>query len=280
MASTPASIHAASPKVGLPTRHSISEEVKASRAQDFRTDDATVSASIFQKVVAELMGTYILIFFGCGAALVNQVQTLNIVGIAIVWGLVLMAMIYAVGHISGAHFNPAVTCALAVSTKFPWKHLPVCAFSQLIGAILASLTLKVLFHDLDNIQATMTQYKDTTSDLEAIAWEFIITFTLMFMICAVATDHRVNKDIGGIAIGATLLFNVMIAGPITGASMNPARSIGPAIISGVYKNLWVFIAAPVFGACAAAMVYGVLRVPKAGKSVEITRNVYNDAYDP
>lgn len=280
MASTPASIHAASPKVGLPTRHSISEEVKASRAQDFGTDDVTISASIFQKVVAELMGTYILIFFGCGAALVNQVQTLNIVGIAIVWGLVLMAMIYAVGHISGAHFNPAVTCALAVSTKFPWKHLPVYAFSQLIGAILASLTLKVLFHDLDNIQATMTQYKDTTSDLEAIAWEFKITFTLMFMICAVATDHRVNKDIGGIAIGATLLFNVMIAGPITGASMNPARSVGPAIISGVYKNLWVFIAAPVFGACAAAMVYGVLRVPKAEKSVEITRNVYNDAYDP
>ncbi|KAI6689310.1 hypothetical protein NL676_026138 [Syzygium grande] len=280
MASTPASIHAVSPKVGLSTEQSIMEDIKASHAQDFGTNDAIVSASYFQKIVAELVGTYILIFAGCGAALVDQVQRLNIVGIAIVWGVVLMAMIYAVGHISGAHFNPAVTFALAVSTKFPWKHVPVYVLSQLIAATLASLTLKVLFHDLDNIQATMTQYKDTTSDLEAIAWEFIITFTLMFTICAVATDHRANKGIGGVVIGGTLLFNVMIAGPITGASMNPARSIGPAVASGVYKNLWVFIAAPIFGACAAAMVYGVLRVPNAERSVEITRNVYNDAYDP
>ncbi|XP_030528435.1 aquaporin NIP1-1-like [Rhodamnia argentea] len=280
MASTPGSIYSVSPKVRLPTEHSTMEEDKASRVKDYGNNEAIVSASYFQKIVAELLGTYVLIFAGCGAALVDEVQRLTIVGVAIVWGLVLMAMIYAVGHISGAHFNPAVTCALAVSTKFPWKHVPVYVLSQIIGATLASLTLKVLFHDLNDIQVTTTQYKDTTSHLEAIVWEFIITFTLMFTICGVATDHRVNKEIGGVAIGATLLFNVMIAGPITGASMNPARSIGPAVASGVYKNLWVFIVAPIFGACAAAMVYSVLRVPKAENSEEITKNAYNDAHDP
>ncbi|XP_022768338.1 nodulin-26-like [Durio zibethinus] len=270
-----------SPKLPLPTKFSIMQEDKAKRSREISIND-DIPPSNLQKLnidtVAELVGTYFLIFAGCGAALVNKVQTLTIVGIALVWGLVLMAAIYALGHISGAHFNPAVTLALAAARKFSWKLVPMYLLAQLLGATLASLTLRALFHDQGNIQATMTQYKDSTSDLEAITWEFIITFILMFNICAVATDHRANKHLTGVAIGATVLFNVIIAGPITGASMNPARSLGPAVVSGVYKNLWVFIIAPILGAMAATLVYSILRVPKPGKLEENTQSMYNELY--
>ncbi|CAN1188573.1 unnamed protein product [Linum perenne] len=215
----------------------------------------------FQKIVAEVMGTYILVFIGCASALTDRVQKLTIVGIAMVWGFVLMAAIYAVGHISGAHFNPAVTVALAAIRRLPWKEVPMYVLGQLLGATLGSLTLKVLFHRQTDINPIMTQYSSPTTDLEAFLWEFIITFILMFSICANATDHRASKGLAGFAIGSTLLVNVLVAGPITGASMNPARSIGPAVASGVYDNLWLYILAPVLGALAGAMVYNGLRVP-------------------
>ncbi|XP_022740332.1 nodulin-26-like [Durio zibethinus] len=266
-----------SPKLPLPTKYSIMEEVKANRSRGFSINN-DIPPTTLQKTVAELVGTYFLIFAGCGAALVNKVQTLTIVGIALVWGLVLMAAIYALGHISGAHFNPAVTLALATARKFSWKLVPMYLLSQLLGATLASLTLRGLFRDQGDIQATMTQYTDSTSDLEAIIWEFIITFLLMFNICAVATDHRATKDLAGVAIGATVLFNIIIAGPITGASMNPARSLGPAVVSGVYKNLWVFIVAPILGAMTATLVYSILRVPKPYKPEESTESMYNELY--
>ncbi|XVE55505.1 hypothetical protein DITRI_Ditri03aG0164000 [Diplodiscus trichospermus] len=266
-----------SPKLPLPTKNSIMKEAKANRSREFSINN-DIPPSNLQKIVAELVGTYFLIFAGCGAALVDKVQTLTIVGIALVWGLVLMAAIYAVGHISGAHFNPAVTLALAAARKFSWKLVPMYLLSQLLGATLASLTLKALFHGQGDIRATMTQYKDSTSDLEAITWEFIITFILMFNICAVTTDHRASKDLAGVAIGVTLLFNVIIAGPITGASMNPARSFGPAVVAGVYKNIWVFIVAPILGAMAAALMYSILRAPKPEKPEESTKSMYNELF--
>ncbi|CAL1354256.1 unnamed protein product [Linum trigynum] len=221
------------------------------------------SPSPFQKIAAEVVGTYMLVFMGCAAALTDRVQKLTIVGVAIVWGFVLMAAIYAVGHISGGHFNPAVTVALATIRRFRWKEVPMYVLAQLLGATLASLTLRGLFHNQADIDPIMTQYAAPTSDLVAFTWEFIITFTLMFSICANATDDRASKGFAGFAIGSTLLVNVMVAGPITGASMNPARSIGPAVASGVFKNLWLYIVAPVLGALAAAMVYSGLRVPLA-----------------
>ncbi|XWS14995.1 hypothetical protein CRYUN_Cryun35bG0056600 [Craigia yunnanensis] len=254
-----------SPKLPLPT--------KANGSREFSINN-DIPPSNLQKVKI----TFIYYLSRCGAALVNKVQTLTIVGIALVWGLVLMAAIYALGHISGAHFNPAVTLALAAARKFSWKLVPMYLLSQLVGATLASLTLRALFHDQGDIRATMTQCKDSTSDLEAITWEFIITFILMFNICAVATDHRASKDLAGVAIGATVLFNVIIAGPITGASMNPARSLGPAVVSGVYKNLWVFIVAPILGAMAATLVYSILRLPKPEKPEESTKSLYNELY--
>ncbi|XP_044478459.1 aquaporin NIP1-1-like [Mangifera indica] len=278
MASTPSIIAEVSPKHSLPVKHSSMEEDKSTPFPEQAVGGDT-SPSHFQKVVAELIGTYVLMFIGCGAALVNKIQSLTIVGIALAWGLVLMAMIYAVGHVSGAHFNPAVTVAFAASRKLSWKQVPFYVLSQVLGATLASLTLKVLFSDQENIHAIATQYTDATSDLEAITWEFIITFILMFTICGVATDHRASKDFAGVIIGATLVCNIMIAGPITGASMNPARSLGPAVASGLYKNLWVYIITPIIGATAAALIYSVLRVPKPEKEEPLeTKSIYNQLY--
>ncbi|CAN4118297.1 unnamed protein product [Withania somnifera] len=216
----------------------------------------------FQKFIAELVGTYIFIFVGCGSALVDRERALTIVGIALVWGLSLMALVYTLGHVSGAHFNPAVTIAFAAARKLPLLHVPIYVLPQLVGSILACLTLRVLFNHQDDILPMLTQYKSPVTDFEAIFWEFILTLILMFVICGAATDDRATKEVAGVAIGVTLVFEVLIAGPITGASMNPARSLGPAIVSGVYKNQWVFVIAPILGAMTATGIYRLLRQPK------------------
>ncbi|XP_070047002.1 nodulin-26-like [Nicotiana tomentosiformis] len=223
---------------------------------------AATFMSAFQKIVAELVGTYIFIFVGCGSALVDRERTLTIGGIAMAWGLSLMGLIYTLGHVSGAHFNPAVTIALAAARKLPLLHVPMYVFPQFLGSTLACLTLSVLFNHQGDILPTLTQYKNPVTDFEAITWEFIMTLILMFVICGAATDDRASKELAGVAIGVTLLFEVLIAGPITGASMNPARSLGPAIVSGVYKNQWVFVIAPILGAMTATGIYSLLRQPK------------------
>nr|QKX94936.1 aquaporin NIP1;1 [Populus x canadensis] len=270
------SITEPSPKFQLPTRRSIMAEAKAASPAPEWLSTRDAALSNFQKIVAELMGTYILVFVGCGAALTDRVQRLNMLGMAVVWGAVLMAAIYALGHVSGAHFNPAVSIALAVVRKFSWKEVPMYVLAQVLGSTLASLTLRMLFREQGNIRPIVNQYSDPTSDLEAIVWEFIITFILMFTICGVATDPRANKDLSGVAIGGAVMFNAMIAGPITGASMNPARSLGPALVSGVYKNLWVYIVSPILGAMAAAAVYSVLRVPEPAKPEDTNKSTYNN----
>ncbi|KAL7208284.1 hypothetical protein ACSBR1_030107 [Camellia fascicularis] len=268
-----------SPKHDLPTEYSIMEEAKPRHHQE-PTMTITAPPNTFQKIIAELMGTYILVFIGCGAALVDREKTLTIVGIAMLWGLVLMVVIYTLGHISGAHVNPAVTIAFATARKFPLIQVPMYVLAQLLGATLACLTLRVLFNDQAvDMRPTVTQYSSSTTDLQAVILEFIISFFLMFTISGVASDHRANQGFAGIAIGATVAFNSLVAGPITGASMNPARSIGAAVISGVYKNLWVYVASPILGAMAAALAYSLLRQPEIEKSKETSKSLYNDLYD-
>ncbi|KAK4428553.1 Nodulin-26 [Sesamum alatum] len=196
-------------------------------------------------------------------------------------GQALMAMIYAAGHVSGAHFDPAVTVAFAVARKLPLLHVPMYVLSQLFGSTLASLTLRVLLKDQrDDVLPMLTQYSSTsTTHLEAIVWEFIITFILIFTICGVASDDRANNGLCGVAIGGALSFNILIAGQITGASMNPARSLGPAVVSGVYKNQWVYVVAPILGAMAASLIYNLLRSPTLEKSKRDSRStIYNDLY--
>ncbi|WCJ44457.1 Aquaporin NIP1-1 [Euphorbia peplus] len=270
-----------SPKMQLAVKRSVATEPKVTQFFVEENDDAIdASPSIFQKVLAEFIGTFFLVFVGCGAALTDRILQLSFLGIAMVWGMVLMALIYAVGHISGAHFNPAVTIAFAAARKFPWKHVPAYIAVQILAATVASLALKALYSKENDIEIIVTGYKDSTSHLEAIIWEFIATFILMFVISGVATDDRASKNIAGVAIGGTLMIDVMFVGPITGASMNPARSLGPAIVSGVYKNLWVFIVSPILGASAASLVYQMLRVSEPEKPQEKTKSVFNHLYAP
>ncbi|CAA2933776.1 aquaporin NIP1-1-like [Olea europaea subsp. europaea] len=211
-----------------------------------------------QKVIAEGFGTYFLIFAGCAAVVVNadKEEVITQPGIAIVWGLVVMAMVYSVGHISGAHFNPAVTIAFATCKRFPLRQVPAYIAAQVIGATLASGTLRLLFMGKhDHFAGTLP----TGSDLQSFVMEFIITFYLMFVISGVATDNRAIGELAGLAIGATILLNVMFAGPISGASMNPVRSLGPAIVSNRYEGIWIYIVGPTLGAIAGAWAYNIIR---------------------
>ncbi|KAL0442600.1 UNVERIFIED_CONTAM: Aquaporin NIP1-1 [Sesamum latifolium] len=212
-----------------------------------------------QKIIAEALGTYFLIFAGCAAMVVNadKEKVVTLPGIAIVWGLVVMVMVYSVGHISGAHFNPAVTIAFATCKRFPWKQVPAYIAAQVLAATLASGTLRLLFKGRhDHFAGTLP----TGSDVQSLVVEFIITFYLMFVISGVATDNRAIGELAGLAVGATILLNVMFAGYANfGASMNPARSLGPAIVSSNYRGLWIYMLGPTAGAIAGAWVYNIIR---------------------
>ncbi|PRQ29265.1 putative major intrinsic protein [Rosa chinensis] len=234
------------------------EEGRPSSKTNQESSSSFLWIPFMQKVIAEVLGTYFLIFAGCGAVVVNidTDKTVSFPGVAIVWGLVVMVMIYSVGHISGAHFNPAVTIAFATTKRFPWKQVPPYIIAQVLGSTLASGTLRLLFtHHKDHFAGT----SPSGTLLQSFVIEFIITFYLMFVVSGVATDNRAIGELAGIAIGSTVLLNVMFAGPITGASMNPARSLGPVIVSGHYKNLWIYLVAPTLGAVCGALVYNVIR---------------------
>ncbi|XP_024983052.1 aquaporin NIP1-1-like [Cynara cardunculus var. scolymus] len=211
-----------------------------------------------QKLIAEVLGTYFVIFAGCAAVVVNadKDKVVSLPGISIVWGLVVMVMVYSVGHISGAHFNPAVTIAFASCSRFPFKQVPAYVAAQVLGSTLASGTLRLVFSGhQDHFAGTLP----VGSDLQSLVLEFIITFYLMFVISGVATDNRAIGELAGLAVGATVLLNVMFAGPISGASMNPARSLGPAIVSSQYKSIWIYMLGPIAGAIAGAWVYNIIR---------------------
>ncbi|KAK7247212.1 hypothetical protein RIF29_42089 [Crotalaria pallida] len=224
-----------------------------------REDSNTlISLPFLQKLVAEVLGTYFLIFAGCFSVVVNKNNdnVVTLPGISIVWGLAVMVLVYSVGHISGAHFNPAVTIAFATTGRFPWKQVPAYVSAHVLGSTLASGTLRLIFMGKeDQFAGTLPQ----GSNLQAFVVEFIITFYLMFIISGVATDNRAIGELAGIAVGATVLLNVIFAGPITGASMNPARSIGPAFVHHEYRGIWVYLVAPVMGAVAGAWVYNIIR---------------------
>ncbi|EXB31116.1 Aquaporin NIP1-2 [Morus notabilis] len=217
-----------------------------------------VSVPFIQKLLAEVLGTYFLIFAGCGSVVVNldYEKVVTAPGISMVWGLVVMVMIYSVGHISGAHFNPAVTIAFASTKRFPYKQVPAYIAAQVLGSTLASGTLRLLFNGRDD---HFTGTLPVGSDIQSFVIEFIITFYLMFVVSGVATDNRAIGELAGLAVGATVLLNVMFAGPISGASMNPARSLGPAVVHSHYKGLWIYLVAPTLGAIAGAWVYNLIR---------------------
>jgi len=206
-----------------------------------------------KKYIAELIGTFALVFCGTGAIIINEQTggTVSHVGIAATFGLIVLAMIYTFGEISGAHFNPAVTIAFCIVKLFPLKHLGFYIIFQIAGAILASLILKQLFPENINLGMTIPY----ASALQSFIIELILTFFLMTVILNVSQGSKEVGLMAGIAIGATVLLEAMFAGPISGASMNPARSIGPAFIVGNPVHQWIYLASPVSGAVIAALLW-------------------------
>lgn len=212
-----------------------------------------------KNLIAEFLGTYILVFVGTGAMAIGALTgEPGHTGIAITFGFVIVALIYSFGHISGAHFNPAVTIAFWAMGEFnKLKVLPYITV-QVLGAILASYSLYFLL--LENITSMeQVAYLGATlprgSEFQSFGFELILTFILMLVISASAIHGKAIKDFAGIAIGFTVGLEAMFAGPITGASMNPARSIGPALVSGNIESLWLYIVATILGAILAALVF-------------------------
>lgn len=198
------------------------------------------------KYISEFIGTFALVFCGTGAIIIDQQTSGGIghIGIAITFGLIILSMIYAFGEISGAHFNPAVTLCFASVKRFPGKEIFPYVVSQIAGAILASVILKLLFPDNLTLGATLP----AGSSIQSFILEFLLTYFLVIVIMNVSQGSKETGVMAGIAIGSVVLLEAMFAGPITGASMNPARSIAPAIITGNIQTLWIYIMAPVMGA--------------------------------
>jgi MIP family channel proteins len=207
-------------------------------------------------LVAEVIGTFALVFAGCGAVMVDaKTEQLGHVGVAISFGLVILFGIYAVGHISGAHFNPAVTFAFALTRHFPWPRAALYWGAQLVGAIAAAALLRASLGNIADVGATLP----SGSQGQSFLWEFIMSAFLMFVILAVATDTRAVGEAAAIAIGGTIALDALFGGPISGASMNPARSTGPALVSGNLHALWLYIVAPILGASVGGLAYQFVR---------------------
>lgn len=205
---------------------------------------------------AEAIGTFALVFAGAGAIMVDsKTQALGHLGVALTFGLVIMVMIYAVGHVSGAHFNPAVTVAFALTRHFPWSRAALYVVVQIGAAVSAAALLRGSLGDIAGIGGTTP----AGSQAQSFLWELVLSFFLMFVIMAVATDTRAVGEAAAIAIGGTVGLDALFGGPVSGASMNPARSIGPALVGGELGSLWLYIAAPVVGAALGAVVYQAIR---------------------
>jgi MIP family channel proteins len=211
---------------------------------------------VLRRAAAESVGTFVLVTGGCGAIVVDQATgALGHGGVAASFGLVIMVMIAALGHLSGAHFNPAVTLAFAITRHFSWRDVPHYIAAQLLGAVAGTWVLRFAF----GLEAGLGATLPAGSSLQALGIEALLTAVLMFVIVSVATDTRAVGQLAAIAIGATVALDALWGGPVTGASMNPARSFGPALVAGVWRAHWVYWLGPILGAIVGAALYQALR---------------------
>jgi MIP family channel proteins len=211
-----------------------------------------------RRAAAEGLAAFALVFAGCGAIVSDSVYggALGTIGIGLVFGLVIMAMVYATGHLSGAHINPAVTIAFVLSRHFPRREAAGYIAAQLVGATAGALLLLAVWPDKP---AALGATLPTVATGSALAYEAVLTAILMFVIMAVATDARAVGAGAAIAIGGAVGLDAIFAGPVTGASMNPARSIGPALASGELGDLWIYVGGPIVGAACGAATYQLVR---------------------
>jgi MIP family channel proteins len=217
-----------------------------------------ITPAFLAACAAEAMGTFGIVFAGCGAIMIDQISRGQIthVGVGLVFGLIVAAMIAALGHISGAHFNPAVTLGFVLARHFPLRRLWGYWLAQVCGAVAAAGCLRLLLGDVAHLGTTLP----VGSDGQSFGFEAILTFGLMLVIMAVATDTRAVGQLAAVSIGATVGLEALFAGPISGASMNPARSLGPALVSATWTSQWIYLIAPFLGAACAALVYRWLRL--------------------
>ena len=213
--------------------------------------------------IAELVGTFILVYGGTavavGAILARPTAgpAYDSLAIALAFGLALAAVVAAIGHVSGAHVNPAVTLGMAATGKFPWRYTPIYVGAQLVGAVLAAFATWITFGGAARSEANLaaTYPAQGVGDLQAFIVEILITFILVFVVMAVATDDRAPAAIAPIVVGFALAVGVFIAGPVTGGSVNPARSLGPMIVAGDLTSVWLYVLGPIIGGALGALLY-------------------------
>jgi MIP family channel proteins len=226
-------------------------------AETLHHKEARAVSPLLAACVAEGIGTFGLVFAGSGAIMIDTLSHGQIthVGVGLVFGLIITAMIFATGHLSGAHLNPAVTLGFVLARHFPLRRLAGYWLAQMAGAVLAVACLRWFLGPAAHLGATLP----AGSAWQAFGLEVVLTFFLMFVIMAVATDARAVGQMAALAIGATVGLEALFAGPISGASMNPARSLAPALVGGTWTALWVYLTAPFLGAALAALTYRWLR---------------------
>jgi len=221
---------------------------------------------LMRRLGAEAFGAFWLVFAGTGAAVVNEVTdgVVTHVGVALAFGLVVMVLIHSIGNVSGCHINPAVTVGLAAAGRFERSLVPPYVASQCLGAVLASASLRLLFPDSVTLGATIP----AGGDLQSLVLEFILTFVLMFVVLTISGGDRDARRLGGIVIGGVIALEALFAGPVSGASMNPARSLAPALVSMQLDAVWIYLVAPTAGALASVpfqrWLHGSPGRPRAG----------------
>ncbi len=222
------------------------------------------SSNVLGSAVAELIGTFILVFTGCAVAVAAVLQRstagpafYDSLAVALAFGLALAAIVAAIGHVSGAHVNPAVTLGLAATNKFSWQYVPIYIGAQLVGALLGAIGVWICYGEAAREAAALAATFPTegVGDIRALLAEILVTFILVFVIISVATDERAPAGVAPLAVGFALACGVFIAGPITGGSLNPARTLGPMILAGQFSAVWVYIVGPIVGAVLAALAY-------------------------